>query len=271
VAINRHGQIVEVHDSNDGNLWYWTGTYGTDGRVTWSRHGRYDSGKTPAIALNDDGWIVEVHQSQNENTLWSRVGRLRPDGEIAWAPSKKYDSGVLPTVTFTDPAGTAVREIHRSQSNEQNWEWRGTLDTSTTAVTWSGNAKTSDARYDKATAVRGSTRVSVWTGADNGTPAQTLRYSTDRITGDRIRYPQTVFGEYQEGDAAELKQGALFYAAPATSTSFITTARRAGQIVRGWDFDAAGDATDPLASYPATNQPWATWYESLVTRAGAVQ
>ncbi|EWM11261.1 hypothetical protein [Kutzneria sp. 744] len=63
VAINSHGQIVEVHDSGAGALWYWTGTVAADGTVTWLRHGKYDSGTTPAVALNDAGQLVEVHQS----------------------------------------------------------------------------------------------------------------------------------------------------------------------------------------------------------------
>ena len=269
VAMNSHGQVVEVHDSGAGVLWYWTGTYGADGRITWSRHGRYDSGQTPAVALNDSGQLVEVHQSQNNSGLWYHTGTLGADGEITWSASKQYDSGALPTVAFTDATGTTLREIHRSQGNSQNWQWRGVL--SGSGVTWSGNATTSDARYDKTVTAQGSSRVSVWTGADGATSAQTLRYTTDRVTGDRIRYQQTAFDEFQEGDSAELKQGALFYAAPATSGSFIVSARQAGRIVRGWDFDSASRATTPLANYPATNHPWDAWYETLVAQAGAVQ
>jgi hypothetical protein len=265
VAINGHGQIVEVHDSGGGALGYWTGTYGADGRVTWIRHGKYDSGQTPAVALNDSGQLVEVHQSQNATTLWSRVGQLGSNGEITWSAGKQYDSGVLPTVAFTSPTGTAVHEIHRSQGSTQNWAWDGVATAS--SVTWSGNAKTSAARYDKTSAIRGSTRVSVTTGADGPTPAQTLRYTTDRVTGGRIGYPQNAFDEYQEGDAAELQQGAVFYAAPATSSSFITSARQAGHVVRGWDFDSASLATNPLANYPATNHPDDAWYQTLTAGA----
>lgn len=172
VAINSRGQVVEVHDSGGGALWYWTGQLGADGRVTWRRHGRYDSGQTPAVALDDSGRIVEVHQSQSAATLWYRTGQLGADGEIAWSASHQYDNGVLPTVAFTS---SGLREIHRSQASDQNWQWRGTLSGDT--VTWTGNAKTSDPRYDKANAGR----ISVTTGADGSTPAQTLRYSTDLV------------------------------------------------------------------------------------------
>lgn len=263
VALNARGQIVEVHDSGGGALWYWTGTYQADGTITWLRHGKYDSGVTPAVALNDDGWLVEVHKSETLSTLWYHVGRLGADGEISWSPSHQYDSGVLPTVAFT---GAGLREIHKSQSNDQNWEWRGTLNTAAGTVSWTGNAKTADARFDKTTS--GHVRVS--TGADGAAPAQTLRWTTDRASG-RIRYQQTAFDEFQDGDGALLQEGALFYGAPASNKSFIVAARNSGHLVRGWDFDSSGAATQPLANYPATNSPYAAWYQTLLTQAGAVQ
>ncbi|MEV6828518.1 hypothetical protein [Amycolatopsis sp. NPDC051102] len=267
VALNGRGQVVEVHDSGAGALWYWTGTYGADGRVTWLRHGKYDSGQTPAVALNDNGDLVEVHQSQSAATLWYHVGKLGADGEITWQASHQYDNGVLPTVAFTD--ATHLREIHQSQSSSQNWDWAGVL--AGTTVSWSGNGKTSDARFAKATATSAGRTVSVWTGADGPTSAQTLRADTDRVAGDRIRYRQVAFDEFQKGDSAELQQGALFYGAPATESAFITSARQAGKLVRGWDFDSASQATTPLANYPATNHPYDSWYQTLLTGSGAVE
>jgi hypothetical protein len=267
VALNGRGQVVEVHDSGAGALWYWTGTYGADGRVTWLRHGKYDSGQTPAVALNDNGDLVEVHQSQGATTLWYHVGKLGADGEISWQASHQYDNGVLPTVAFTD--ATHLREIHQSQNGNQNWAWNGVPAGPT--VSWTGNAKTSDARFAKATATSAGRTVSVWTGADGPTSAQTLRADTDRVGGDRIRYRQVAFDEFQKGDSAELQQGALFYGAPATEPAFITSARQAGKLVRGWDFDSASQATTPLANYPATNHPYDAWYQNLLAQAGAVE
>jgi hypothetical protein len=270
VAINAGGQVVEVHDSG-GALWYWTGTYGADGRVTWLRHGRYDSGVTPAVVLNDSGQLVEVHKSQNENTLWYHVGQLNADGEITWSPSRQYDTGVLPTIRFVD-GGSTVREIHRSPSSSQNWDWYGTLDASAFTVSWDSatHGTTSDPRYDKTVSAQGSMRVTVWTGVDGAAPAQTLLYSTDRIGSGRIRYVQTAFDEYQSGDSAFLQEDATFYAATATDTTFITAARQAGHIARGWNFDSASNATSPLANYPATNYPSADWYVNLLNQAAAV-
>ncbi len=259
VALNGRGQIVEVHDSGAGGLWYWTGTYGADGRVTWLRHGKYDNGQTPAVALNDNGTLVEVHQSQSASTLWSHVGQLDSQGEITWSASAQFDNGVQPTVAFTGPS--TVREIHKSQNNSQNWTWNGTVGSS--SVSWSGNAKTSDPRYAKSV----SGPLSVWTGADGPTPSNTLRYTTPATSGGRIRYQQVAFDEFQAGENADLQQGAQFYASTATDSSFIVNSRNAGKIVRGWDFDSASDATTPLANYPATNDPWSSWYASLTANA----
>jgi hypothetical protein len=163
-------------------------------------------------------------------------------------------------VRFTGP-GT-VQEIHRSQSNEQNWTWNGALDAGAGTVAWSGNATTSSPRFDQSTSVSGTRSVHVGTAADGS-----LRYATDQVADGPIRYQQTAFDEYQQGDSGEPAQDALFYGAPATAKDFILSARGSGHLVRGWDFDSADLATDPLANYPATNTPYTSWYETMLTGA----
>ncbi|KUL31960.1 PI-PLC domain-containing protein [Actinoplanes awajinensis] len=260
VAINARGQVVEVHDNGAGVLWYWTGVHGADGSLTWRRHGRYDTGKTPAVALNNDGTVVEVHQAPTGNALWSRVGRLDDAGEITWSASAKYDTGVLPTIAFPDLAGSAVREIHRSQNGSQNWDWTGTA--GATAVAWGAHATTADPRFPTTTATVDGHSVTV-------AAAGSLTAATDRVAAGPIRLPQLAFVEYQSGDAALLKDGAVFWAATASNKSFMVAGRQAGVSVRGWDFDAAGLATVPLANFPATNTPAAAWYRTLLEDAVA--
>ena len=225
-----------------------------------------DVGYHPAVAINSHGQIVEAHDSGG-GALWYWTGTYAADGTVTWLRHGKYDSGVTPTVAFTG-ANTLV-EIHKSQSSSQNWTWNGMLSGAT--VSWAGNAKTSNALLNKSSASAGGRSITVYTGADGPTEAQTLRYSTPSLTGGRIRYQQTAFDEFQDGDSAQLQQGALFYAAPATDSSFIVAGRQSGHLVRGWDFDSASDATTPLANYPASNTPWASWYQTMVTNAGAVQ
>lgn len=269
VAINARGQVVEVHDSGGGALWYWSGTYGSDGRVTWLRHGRYDSGTTPAVALNDNGFLVEVHKSQSASTLWYHVGQFTADGDIAWSPSHQYDTGILPSIAFVSPTSNVLKEIHRSQSENQNWFWDATLNPSAGTVAFNSttHAKTSDPRFTTNVSVSGTKRVTVSTGADGAAPASTLHYTTDRIGFTRIRYDQVAFDEFQAGDSALLQEGAIFYASTASNRSFITSSRNAGKVVRGWDFDSASLATTPLANYPATNLPYASWYINLLATA----
>ena len=256
VAINASGQVVEVHDNGSGALWYWSGSYGADGRVTWLRHGKYDSGKTPAVALGADGTVVEVHQAGSGSNLWSRVGHLDAAGEITWGASAKYDTGVLPSVTLT---GNQIREIHQSQSNAQNWDWQATV--SGTTITWGAHGKTSDARFPTASSAAAGRTVNVLTMGG------TLSVTTDRAATARIRFPQLAFVEYQPGDSTELKDGSLFWAATASNKSFIVAARQAGVSARGWDFDSASLATDPIANYPATNNPNAAWYLTMLNQA----
>ena len=76
VAVNDLGQVIAVHDSGQGTLWYWTGQVSSSGFIEWKRHGFYGTGMLPAIALNNEGWFVEVHQSENSNNIWSHVGYL---------------------------------------------------------------------------------------------------------------------------------------------------------------------------------------------------
>jgi hypothetical protein len=260
IAINAGGQVVEVHDNGSGVLWYWTGLYGTNGQVTWLRHGKYDTGTKPAVALAANGTLVEVHQAPSGSNLWSRVGHLDATGEITWGASAKYDTGVLPSVAFTDASGTAIREIHQSQGSSQNWDWKATV--TGTTITWGAHATTADARYPTLTSSAGGHTVTVAGG--------TLTVTTDRVAATRIRYQQLAFDEYQDGDSAELKDGSIFWAATASDKSFILAGRAAGVSVRGWDFDSASLATEPLANYPASNTPNAAWYLTMLTRSDEV-
>ena len=47
IATNPDGRIIEVHQSENGYIWYWTGQINPDNRVTWHHHGRLGRGWTP--------------------------------------------------------------------------------------------------------------------------------------------------------------------------------------------------------------------------------
>lgn len=266
VAINKYGQVIEVHQSfnNPGDLWYWSGIYGADGRITWLRHNKYGTGTTPSIAINDNGDFVEVHKSQNNSGLYYQVGHVTPSGFATWSSSVQFDQGVRPTVAFTDPAGTSLREIHTSQNNsQQRWGWNGSLNVTSRTVTWRNNATTSASAFSRTVSTAGADSVYVWSGLDGAAPSSTLLYGTPSVFQDRIRYEQTAFVEYQPGDAEVIREHAAFYAGSASDSSFIAQSRQSGKIVRAWDF-TPNLATTPLANYPATDRPYDPAYSALL-------
>lgn len=69
---------------------------------------RSDQGETPAVAMNSQGWVVEVHQSQSLSSgLWYWTGRYQDNGEIAWLAHGELGSGDAPAVAVND-AGQVV-------------------------------------------------------------------------------------------------------------------------------------------------------------------
>jgi hypothetical protein len=285
VAVNERGWVVEVHESPTGptcthDLWYWTGRRGEDGAVEWMRHGKYDSGTTPAVAVNNAGLVVAVHRSGLYSSLWCRAGELNEaTGDIRWgARGVKYDTGAAPTVAFQSLSGAELREIHRSQKHvHDKWSRRGVA--SAGGVAWEANGKTADEPFDKATArLRGGVCVSVTSSpsAGNGAPvARTLQYTTRTPRGSqtgRIVYPQVAFIEWQEGsDPALAADDVFFHASAAARSNGTAQQRRAGLVVRQWAFNTPPAAVTPPPSFPATDEPFAEWYEEYCTSAGSVR
>ncbi len=53
--------LVEVHQGQDGQLWYHTAALQSDGTVTFSGSAQYDNGEAPRVAVAGPT-ILEVHQ-----------------------------------------------------------------------------------------------------------------------------------------------------------------------------------------------------------------
>ncbi|MEH1842371.1 MAG: NUDIX hydrolase [Nostoc sp.] len=107
---------------------------------------RYDTGRSPDIALNNGNVVVEVHETQGlGSTLWYRVGDVKGK-EIQWRnkdKSVKYDNGVQPSVAITDDG--LVVEVHISQGLKNTlWYRLGTVKGDT--IDWKNNNKS--AEYD---------------------------------------------------------------------------------------------------------------------------
>jgi hypothetical protein len=282
VAVNTGGWVVEVHESPSGpvfmhDLWYCTGRRTADGRVEWLHRGKYDRGTTPAVAMNDSGLVVEVHKSGLYSTLYCRVGQLnKSTGNVDWnGPAVKYDKGVEPTIAFHSLSASDCREIHRSETRRNDkWSRRGTA--SGSGVLWEENGKTSDSPFEKSTAQfpsGGALSVSSSTAA-SGSDAPvvgTLRYTSGHTAG-RIAYAQLAFVEWQSGNSAALAaDGAFFRANKAQYMTWVVQQRKAGNVVRQWAFNTALHGTQPAANFPATDEPFATWYKDFCAGVGAVE
>ena len=273
VAMNDAGQVIELHDSGSGSLWYWTGQMQSDGTVRWYRHGRFDTGQDPAVAIDNDGWVVEVHQAHSAETLWYRIGRMESDYEMSWSTSTKFDDGLRPSIRFDSLDGDELREIHKSEDNNQLWYWDVLLDRSTAKLEFGDHDKTSGPRWDEDTSVSNAGSVQVWSGNDGGTPNDTLLYSTDQVSSERIRYEQLLFMDYQQGNLDELLEGDVWFFTIKNGDADTASAwQDAGWSTRIWAFDeedASASGTPP--SFPATDTPQASWYDSYCQDQGALE
>jgi len=274
VAMNRRGQVVEAHAGADGHLWTWTGAYRLDGRVDWRHRARWGEGRTPAVAPDDDGWIVALYVAGDgdDPALFSRLGRLREDLQIEWWPPQPLGpqgSGRLPTVRFSDLVGGEVRALHRRPGAATNVRWSGRVNPALGAVEWSREAPVTAPGFGVDAISVGGRFVRVFTAA--GDPP-TLRYATDRIPGARIRLAQLAFVELQRGDGPDLEPTRRwFYAADARRAEWAARARAAGHIVRRWRFAADSEIAGEPANFPATDTPFKPWYLAHGLRIRAVR
>lgn len=137
VAINDNGLLVEVHKSQGAynTLWYNIGDVAGN-EIKWrnEKTKEYDSGIAPSVAINNNGLVVEVHQSQSHDTLWYRVGKVNGDKIDGWDDGEKSieievaKGGINPSVAITDD-GLVVMVY-------QSWSPGGGVDESTPHYLW---------------------------------------------------------------------------------------------------------------------------------------
>lgn len=114
VAITNDGLVVAVHQAKDtddfGKIRFHIGRVNGN-KIDWGPTSEYDSGALPSVAINNDGLVVEVHQSEIRDTVWYRgVGQVK-DNTINWRneKSQQYSNGREPRVTCN---GESVVEVH---------------------------------------------------------------------------------------------------------------------------------------------------------------
>jgi hypothetical protein len=273
VAINDSGLVIEVHKSESTDtLWYWTGQLQSDGSITWARHGQYDDGKSPSVAMDNDGWIVEVHKSQIRDTLFYRVGHMDSDLEVTWGDSHEYDDGIEPTIRFDDLDQLELYEIHTSQTDwSQNWYWDATLDRVNWELNFGDHDQTSEALWEREAATSDAGSLQVRAGDDGTGGTDTLQYTTDSGTDERICYPQEAFMEFQQDNDSQLLQWSTrFYAVSSGNAEDASSWAEDGWVTRIWSY-AQSDSDEILPSFPSTDTPFESWYLTLLSEADAVE
>ena len=167
VALNNNGVVVEVHESDglSSKLWYHVGIVDpTSKTVAWSGSMTYDSGATPCVAINNNGVVVEVHQSDGPSTnLWYHVGAVNPSTKtVNWGPSNQYDSGFGPSVTIADNG--QVVEMH-SDSGAALYYRVGQV--SGSSINWSTNSIPWTSGGNPSVALRNGWAMEVHQNSDN--------------------------------------------------------------------------------------------------------
>lgn len=130
VALNNHGYAIEMHKSNNTDvLWYHVGqlSSGQDWIDWGSSIDSGDTGKSPSVAINDNGTVVEFHQSHTQDTLWYRVGILNTGQRtIDWGSPHQYDTGQNPAVALNNNG--RVVEVHEAPGDNAVWSTIGRVD-----------------------------------------------------------------------------------------------------------------------------------------------
>jgi hypothetical protein len=263
-----------AYQSAAGDLNCWTGLADvTTASITWRRKATYSFSNLvpvePAIAINDDGWVVAVDRftppglsdTSLEWRLESRVGRLQNDGRILWFSAEVLDYGRQPSLRFD---GDQVTEVHSTADGARRRQVRGALDRQRRKVRWRSPAPTQRQPFPRDTATLGNRQLGCsadaggWIGCafDNG-PQQPARFR------------QLAFVEYQQGEDPASFRDALFFAAPASDKTAIQTARVAGLVARAWGFSDEDlpepnppQSPDPAAeNMPATDDPTEPGYQ----------
>ena len=115
----------------DYSLWSRVGFVDSDSKtIAWGGSNYYDHGNPPAVAIDGDNLVIEVHQSQktNDYSLWYRTGTVDQDHRTSYTP---------PSVAVNN-TGTGVVEIHQTEQylNSTLWYHLGYVRFIGKAITW---------------------------------------------------------------------------------------------------------------------------------------
>ncbi|OEH93762.1 hypothetical protein [Bacillus solimangrovi] len=144
----------------------------------------YDTGQYPAVAVTDDGMVIEVHENEvSGGNLYYNLGQI-VDDEVEWLRTGvKYDTGQNPTVAVTNSG--KVIEIHENEVTGGSLYYNvGTIDGD--RINWTKNGTYYDSGQNPSITVAGDgTIIEIH---ENEFTGGNLYYSLGKVDGNKINW-----------------------------------------------------------------------------------
>jgi hypothetical protein len=268
LAVNAGGNVVLVFLEESGDAVCWTGTADAAGTVDWLRRSAYERSnvglREPAVAINDDGWVVSAYRFDRENapnTIGSRVGHLGEKGKLHWFSTEQFAVGRAPSLAIN---GNTVTEIHNKAGGGRQ-RVTGSIDTTSRKIQWGKPRDTPEPRFTVDIAQWGDHTLA----CTKDPAAEWLGTSFDDATLLPVRFRQIAFVEMQNETELSTLIDPLFFAAIARDKPAIawSRARVPPLVARAYDFKDGDQTYDPQTSapwvenMPATDWPSQTFYK----------
>src|SRR5205085_2398077 len=115
--------------------------------VNWGKSIKYDKGYDPAISINNEGVVVEIHSSESGNDIynWYHVGSINTDtDEIIWGSSHKISDGSRASIAINNQRAVVEVHDHPKDHPDHLMYHAGTVDAENQTISWGSHIK-----YDK--------------------------------------------------------------------------------------------------------------------------
>ncbi|MFS1519445.1 hypothetical protein V1503_23745 [Bacillus sp. SCS-151] len=107
---------------------------------------QYADGQNYSVDVNNNGQVVEVHESESGGELYVKTGSINANGKIKWNGAHKYDNGGKnPSVALLDDGTVIATHQSESSTSPNLYSYVGKID-GTTVVWNAGN--NSGTKYD---------------------------------------------------------------------------------------------------------------------------
>lgn len=128
VSIDSNDTFVVIHSGEGSNLYASVGRIINEYSWTWLlRDSYFDRGFRPKVAINDSGYVVEIHKSQNNDGLWYNLGKLQ-NGTISWltgdSHGRNYDTGGSPDVSINNQQFVIEVHTYKADSSDNRLYYR---------------------------------------------------------------------------------------------------------------------------------------------------